>query len=194
MLALLTSMVAGAFALLGVAVNSSVQLRTLRSNQQFQLALETSKQELEASKRRSDLREKEKALALERLAQAHRLLSTIGREFSLTSLDIIWRAEMKDSEYDQRYLSICEEVDELRVIAGLHESSISEDVEKLYGQMNIFWGNFKNVLRLTSLGKKADHRISGFEQAHAAATEIGSQAHALKFKLKELANRYRIDG
>lgn len=187
MLALLTSLVAGAFALFGVAVSSSVQLRTLRSNQQFQLALE-------ASKRESDLREREKVLALERLAKAHWLLSAIGREFSLTSLDIIWRAEMKDSEYDQRYLSICEEVDELRVIAGLHEASLSDGVEELYAQMNIFWGNFKNVLHLTNLGEKVDHRSSCFEKAHAAATDIGSQVHALKFKLKELADRYRTDG
>lgn len=194
MLALLTSLVAGAFALLGVALNSSIQLRTLRSNQQFQLALETSKQELEASKRESDHREKETVLALERLSKAHRLLSAIGREFSLTSLDIIWRAEMKDSEYDQRYLSICEEVDELRVIAGLYETSLSDDVEKLYGQMNIFWGEFKNVLRLTSLGENVDHRTSCFEKAHAAATEIGSKARTLKFELTELANRYRTDG
>lgn len=186
MLSLLTALVAGASALLGVALNSSIQLRTLRSNQQFQLTLE-------ASRRESDLREKEKTLALERLAKAHRLLSTIGREFSLTSLDIIWRAEMKDSEYDQRYLSVCDEVDELRVIADLYETSLSEDVEKLYGQMSIFWGNFKNVLRLTSLGEQVDHRTSCFEKAHAAAMDIGGQAHSLKFKLTELGNRYRTD-
>src|SRR5262249_40218796 len=136
--AILTSIVAGSSALLGVALSSVLQVRTQRNNHHFQLSLE-------ASKRESDLREKEKLLALERLTRVHRQLSVIGREFSLTSLDIIWRAEMKDSEYDQHYLSVCEQVDELRVIVGLYETSLSEDVEKLYSQMNVFWGNFKNV-------------------------------------------------
>ncbi|MBI4985546.1 MAG: hypothetical protein HZC24_09455 [Rhodocyclales bacterium] len=185
--AILTSIVAGSSALLGVALTSAIQSRTQRNNQQFQLALESSKRE-------SDLREKERVLALERLAVAHRKLNIIGREFSLTSLDINWRAEMKDSEYDQRYLSVCENVDELRVIAGLYETSLIEDVEKMYGQMNIFWGNFKNVLRLTNLGEKVDHTTSCFQQAHATAIDIGRQAQALKSKLSELARRYRTDG
>jgi hypothetical protein len=184
---LLTSLVAGASALLGVALNSSMQLRTQRTNQQFQSALE-------AEKRKSEIREKEKALALERLAKAHRLLSTIGREFSLTNLTIIWRAEMKDSEYDQRYLAYCEEVDELRVIAGLFETTISEDVEKLYGQMNIFWGNFMNVLRLTSIGEKVDHNTSCFQIAHETASDIGGLVGAIKSRLTELATRHRNDG
>lgn len=185
--AIFTSIVAGSSALFGVALTSFFQVRTQRNNQQFQLALE-------ASKRESDLREKDRATALERLARAHHQLSAIGREFSLTSLDIIWRAEMKDSEYDQRYLSVCEEVDELRAIAGLYETSLSEGVEKLYGQMNVFWGNFKNVLYLTARGEKVDHTTSCFQDAHAAATDIGSRALALKSQLGDLARRYRVDG
>lgn len=184
---ILTSIVAASSALFGVALSSFFQSRTQRINQQFQLALE-------ASKQKSESRERERALALERLAKAHRQLSVIDREFSLTSLDIIWRAEMMDSEYDQRYLSICQEVDELRVIAGLYEASLNEDVEKMCGQMNIFWGNFKNVLRLTSLGEKVTHMTPCFEKAHRAATEIGSQVHSLKSNLAELARRYRVDG
>jgi hypothetical protein len=184
--AILTSVVAGTSALFGVALTSFIQLRTQRNNQQFQVALETAKRE-------SDAREKEKALSLERLSKAHRLLSVIAREFSLTNLNIIWRSEMKDSEYDQRYLSVCEEVDELRVIAGLHETSLSEGVEKLCGQMNIFWGNFNNVLHLTSLGEKVNHTTPCFKKAHEAVTEIGNKTRALKFKLAELAEKYRIN-
>lgn len=121
---LLTSIVTGASALLGVMLNSSLQLRTQQTNQQFQAALE-------AEKRKSETQERQKALALERLAKAHKLLSTIGREFSLTNFDILWRGDMKDSEYDQRYLSFCAEVDELRVIAGLFETTVSDEVEHL---------------------------------------------------------------
>jgi hypothetical protein len=185
--AILTSIVAGSSALLGVALTSFIQFLTLKNNQEFQIALE-------ASKRESELREKEKFLAFVRLAEAHRKLNIIGREFSLTSLNINWRAEMKDTEYDQRYLSVCEEVDELRVIISLYEPSLSEDVESLYGQMNIFWGNFNNILYLTSLGKKVDHTMSCFQNAHATAEGIGRQVRTLKFSLNECANRYRANG
>lgn len=182
-----TSIVAASSALFGVALTSFVQSRTQQNNQQFQYALERGKRESEKA-------EKERALALDRLATAHRQLSIIGREFSPTTLDIIWRADMKDLEYDQRYLSLCQEVDELRAIAGLYETSLAEDVEKIYGQMNIFWGNFKNLLRLTSLGEKATPSISGLDKSHAAAREIGDRTTSIKRQLTELAKRYRTDG
>lgn len=182
-----TSIVAASAALFGVALTSFVQSRTQRSNQQFQYYLEIERREIEK-------REKERVAALDRLATAHRQLSIVGREFSLTTLDIIWRADMKDLEYDQRYLSVCQEVDELRAIAGLYEPSIAEDVEKIYSQMNIFWGNFKNVLRITSLGEKASPNISGFDKAHAAALEIGERTTSIKCQLTSLAYRYRSDG
>lgn len=181
-LTVLPSIVTGVSVLCGVALTSFVQARNQRNTQQFQLTLE-------ASKREHDLQEKETALVLERMAKAHRQLSVISREFSLTSLDIIWRAEMKDSEYDQRYLSICSEIDELRVIADLYETSLSEQTEKLYGQMNVFWGSFKNVLYLTARGEKVDHRTPCFQSAHAAATEIGRQASDLKSQLAKLSLR-----
>lgn len=181
-----TSIVVASSALSGVALTSFVQSRTQRSNQQFQYALE-------AEKRESEKAEKERMLALDRLAIAHRQLSIIGREFSLTTLDIIWRADMKDLEYDQRYLSMCQEVDELRYIACLYEPSLASDVEKVYGQMNIFWGNFKNVLRLTNLGEKVSSNISGLDKAYAAAREIGDMTASIKYQLTELAKRYRAD-
>lgn len=183
---ILTSIVAASSALFGVALTSFVQSRTHRSNQQFQYSLENERRETEKQ-------EKERALALDRLATAHRQLSIIGREFSLTSLDIIWRADMKDLEYDQRYLSVCQQVDELRAIAGLHELSLAEDVEKIYSQMNIFWGNFKNVLRLTSLGEEVSPNISGFDKAHAAALVIGERTTSIKRQLTELAKHYRTN-
>lgn len=181
-----TSIVAASSALFGVALTSFVQSRTQQRNQNFQHALET-------EKRKNEKVEKEKYLALDRLATAHQLLSIIGREFSLTTLDIIWRADMKELEYDQRYLSACREVDELRAIAGLYETSLAEDVEKIYAEMNVFWGNFKNVLRLTSLGETVTSNISGLDKAHAAAREIRDRTISVKRQLTELAERYRTD-
>lgn len=179
--AIFTSIVAGASALIGVALTSFIQMRIQRHTQNFQIELEKFKREIESQ-------ENEKKHMLERLSKVHRQLNTIEREFSLTSLVIIWQAEMSSSEYDQRYLSICEKIDELRATIDLYEPSLSEKVEKLYGQMNIFWGNFKNVLHLTTRDEKVDHMTPCFQKAHLAAEEIGQHTRSLKSQLSRLAN------
>ena len=185
--AIFISIIGALSALLGVALSAHVQFRSQRNNQQFQ-------QSSDESQRNSNQAEKERTLALQRLATAHRLLSFIGREFSRTNLNIIWRAEMKDSEYDQRYLSVCQEVDELRAIAGLHETSLIDEVETIHGLMNIFWGNFKDVLRLTGLGEKVTHQTNCFFAAHGASMEIEDKTFALKKRLTNLANEHRDHG
>jgi hypothetical protein len=176
-----TAVVAGSFTLLGGALAWFAQ----RSNQRFQI-------EHEKSKRESDLREKETFLALARLTTAHRQVSVLSREFSQDSIDINWRAEMSEAEYDQHYMSLRMEADELRAICALYEPSLSESVEKLYNQTNIFWGNFKNVLYLTAEGKK-DMTTLSLDRAHAAAIDISNQAQALKARISERAKVYRSE-
>ena len=184
---ILTSIVAALSALLGVALTAYVQLRNQRSNQRFQLAIETAKYERDSADR-------EKTEALRRMAEAHKTLSTIAREFSVTTLDILWRSNMTDSEYDQRYLAASSNMDDLRAFAGIHESSLIDDIEKLHGQMNIFWGNFKNVLYQTAQGQKVDHTSNSLTNAHAAANEIGRTVSFVKGRLTQLASSVRGDG
>ena len=172
---------------LGVVAGGFIQIRLQRDSHRFQQANE----EL---KRKNDLVEKKRELLLERLATTHRLLSVVGREFSRTNLNIIWRAEMPESEYDQKYLSICREADELRAIAGLEETSLFDEVEEIHSQMNRFWGGFKDVLRLTRMGEKVDHRTDCFSDAHGAAMKIEEQTFALQKQLIKLAEKYRAHG
>ena len=172
---------------LGVLAGGYIQLRLQRNNHQFQLVSE----EL---KRRNDLIEKERELSLQRLATAHRLLSVIGREFSRINLNITYRAEIPESEYDQKHLSICRKTDELRAIAGLQETSLIDEVEAIHNQMNLFWGGFKDVLRLTRMGEKVDHRTDCWSDAHSAAMKIEDQTLSLKKQLTNLANKYRAHG
>jgi hypothetical protein len=166
--------------LLGGALTASVQLINQRANQRFQL-------EEAAAKYNRERVDREKREAIKRLAEAHKLLSKIARDFSVTNLDILWRSKMTDGEYDLRYLSACGETDELRAFAALHEPSLTDDIEKLHAQMNIFWGNFKNVLYQTMNGKKVDHMSSSLTNAHAAANEIGSRVAFVKSRLTNLA-------
>lgn len=185
--AILISIVTALSALLGVALTAYVQLRNQRVNQRFQLMSDAAKHERERTDRA-------RADAIQRLADAHKLLSKIAREFSVTNLVILRGSKMTDSEYDLRYLLACGEMDELRAFAGLHEPSLTEEMDKLDGQMNIFWGNFKNVLYLAHKGERVDHTTSCLTSVHAAANEIGAKAAFLKDRLAHLASKVRSDG
>jgi hypothetical protein len=121
-------------ALLGVALTAGLQARNQTRNQQFQ-------QYADSVKYRREQLSKVQEQTLQRITIAHKLLSRTAREFSITNLDILWRSEMTDGEYDIRYLTACAEVDELRALIALYESQLSEKVEEIHGQMNLFWGN-----------------------------------------------------
>ncbi|MEO8389064.1 MAG: hypothetical protein ABI893_00285 [Polaromonas sp.] len=183
---ILISIVTALSALLGVALTAYLQLRSQRVTQHFQLTRDAAKHEREqVDQARGD--------AIRRLAEAHMLLSKIAREFSVTNLVILRGSKMTDSEYDLRYLLACGELDELRAFAGLHEPPLMEEIEKLNGQMNVFWGNFKNVLYLTHKGERVDHTTSCLTSAHAAANKIGAKVASIKDRLAHLALMMRDD-
>lgn len=176
MVSILVAIVSALSAILAVAVTGTIQSRSQRANHQFQL-------ELEEMKHERVLRKEVQDAVAQRFIQAHKMLSKISREFSPTNLDIMWRAQLTEAEYDARYIAICEESDALRALIGLQEGSLSEDVEHIHGQMNIFWGNFKNVLYQTHKGQKVDHTSPCLTNAHEAASNIGKRVAALKWRL-----------
>lgn len=177
---ILAAIVAGASALLGVALTAYAQSRSQVIDRDTRLALD-------GARRRSELLNAHRAEALARLERAHRLVNIIDREFSLTILNIQWSAGTTAAEYNQRYLAICAEVDELRSIADLYEPDLIDDVDAIYGQMNMFWGGHKNILALTSQGKKVDHNSDFLARAYEAANKVGNLARRLKSQLGRLA-------
>jgi hypothetical protein len=174
-------------ALLGVLITAHVQLRTQKSNQNFQLLSER-------QLRVNDRLVNERATEHELFGTAHEILSSIQREFSVTSLDIYWRAKMRETEYDQRYLEVCKQLDKLRRIIDFHAPSLSDDANLLYGQMNVFWGFLNNILYRTERGEIVTHCSNSLTKAHAAANKIGEMA-ILKMSFgrsREKAGKYRI--
>jgi hypothetical protein len=163
-------------ALLGVGLTSFVQLKNQRSNQAFQQRNEEIKHQRERTARDSDA-------TLQRLVAAHKLISKVAREFSITNVDVVWRSKVSDTEYDMRYLAACLEMDELRAFADLYEKSMSEDMEEMSNQMNIFWGNFKLALQQTASGKSVEEMIPCLTCTHDAATKIGRISFALKARI-----------
>lgn len=179
--------VAALSALGGVALTAYVQSRNQARNQTF---LATS----DSDKHLREQRTRDRQDSLNRLALMHKLVSKLQREFSITNLDILWRAKTTEEAYDNRYLAICGEADELRALAHLHEPAIHDEVERLHSQMNIFWGNFKNVLYQSLKGEEVDHRSSCLSEARAAAMEVGKLGEAVKRHLSERVQKVRDDG
>ncbi|WP_162730872.1 hypothetical protein [Achromobacter xylosoxidans] len=182
---ILAAIVAGASALLGVALTAYAQSRSQVIERNTRLALDR-------ERRRSEWLDADRAEALARLERAHRLVSIIDRECSATILNIQWSAGTTAAEYNQRYLALCAEVDELRSIADLYEPDLMNDVDAIYGQMNMFWGSHKNILELTGQGKKVDHNSECLARAHQASDKVGVQARQIKSQLRRLAARHNL--
>ncbi|MCK4131784.1 hypothetical protein QN078_05155 [Ralstonia nicotianae] len=172
-------------ALLGVSITSRTQITNQKVNNQFQLALAR-------EKARNDLQTKSNETAAAQLAIAHKLLSHIAREFSVTGLNIMWTASMSVDDFNEKYMTLCEKADELRMIVDFYVPEASEVCGKINGQMSIFLGNFGNVLYLTAAGKKVDYKTSCFQQAHEAAREIEEKAVLAKNRLSQCFKSYCI--
>lgn len=175
----ITAIIGSLSALLGASLGAIIQWRLAKENHAFQLRLDE-------SKRLSELREREGNAHKQRLLEAHKAISKIARDFSITSLDIIWRSGMTDHDYDKQYLACCETLDEARAMCDLYLPEVSESLEKMYDQMNIFWGNFKEVLRLTALQEPYEKKEHAHSKTIAAAQNIGSSASAAKARLSNL--------
>lgn len=169
----ITAIVGSASALLGTGLGAIIQLRIARASHAFQLRLEMDKRKLESQ-------DKEKAERDQRLLDAHKAISMIARKFSITGLDIDWRSGMTDKEYDKAYSESCEALDEVRALCDLFFPEVSEPLEKMYAQMNLFWGNFKEVLRLTELQESYQKKEHFHKQAIAAAQDIAHSAKEAK--------------
>ena len=182
-----TAIVGSASALLGAGLGAAIQWRLAKASQAFQL-------HLEMGKRESDIEERERNEQRQRLLDAHKAISMVARQFSITALDIAWRSGMTDSEYDKSYLEACEALDEVRAVCGLFSPEVSEPLEKIYVHMNLFWGNFKEVLRLTELKEPYEKKQHFHAQAIAAAQDIGANSSAAKARLGRLIEQYRQCG
>lgn len=164
--------------LLGVLITSRTQIANQKLNNEFQVDLAT-------VKARNDAWAAANQSAATQLGIAHKNLSQIAREFSLTGLDIMWTASMPVTEFNAKYLSLCEKADELLMIVDFHAPDASTAAREVYGQMNMFWGSFKNILYQTEKGKTPSQLSSQLGASHNAAKLIGEKAVFAKTRLSE---------
>jgi len=120
-----------------------------------------------------------------KIEEAHILASEIGREFSLTFMNVDWETKMSVSEYDEKYRFMCDRCSRLEMIVDLNFPHLSENVRELSGGMNLYWGNFRNVLHQTHAGKSPSELGFVFDNTVKISREVPEIAYTLKCELSE---------
>ncbi|OOE78951.1 hypothetical protein BZG73_15670 [Salinivibrio siamensis] len=121
----------------------------------------------------------------EKIEEAHAIASELGWEFSPTVLNIDWEAGMSLNEYDLKYKALLDKCSRLQVLVDLYVPHLSEDVNKVSGNMNIYWGNFRNVLSKTHQGVLPNELGSVFDTALKYSRLIPDQTYSLKHGLSD---------
>ncbi|MFW9103168.1 hypothetical protein ACOI8A_23920 [Pseudomonas sp. P4795] len=179
--AIFSSVIAAASAIMGGGMVSIVQLRSAREAQSTQLRLESIK--INAA-----VEDKRITTIISSYTDTHKILSRIAREYSLTSLDIMWRAELSEADYDQKYLISCECLDGARAIVDLYFPEISAIMKEIYGQMNVFWGSFKEIRSLTQFNESYAKKEKFHAEAAAASLKLSNCVSIAKSRLNSLVS------
>ncbi|MGS1020572.1 hypothetical protein [Burkholderia glumae] len=72
------------------------------------------------------------------------------------------------------------------MIVDFHAPAAPEAAHELYGQMNMFWGNFKNLLYQTEKRKTPSELQHAPGQTHETTRQIGERARVEKYRLSDV--------
>lgn len=109
----------------------------------------------------------------------HRTLSRIELENSQTMSYMQSEAKLGIEDFRQRYLENCDRLHESMAIVDIYYPRMSESLQKIYGQMNIFWGSQENLLRTDIRTNKEGWNLL-LSQVLDASKEIGKCTRQLK--------------
>jgi hypothetical protein len=107
----------------------------------------------------------------------------------VTGFNIDFSASITAIEWDEKYKMLCAQSDELIMIADLHIGEMRPSAQKLYEQMNLYWGNFKMVLNMTAAGQVVSHSSGPFLEAHKYAMMIPGVAQDIKTLAANVARK-----
>lgn len=167
-------------ACLGAATTGFFHSLNQKQNHAHQLATDSAKYE-------GEWRGQKETQLRYRLLEAHKLLSKIEAEFSVTNMVMLQQQNISEHAYDERYRLVLEDMRELQAIAGLDQVFLLDDVEIIGGQMGHFWGNFKTVIYRASLEEAVNAQSPFYSNTHSAALAIHKHANSAKGLLRKAA-------
>lgn len=126
----------------------------------------------------------EVTLEREKLEVLHVILSKIALENSQTMSFIQSDSDMSLAEYRTRYLDNCARLHEAQAVSDIYYPEMSDSLERIYGQSNMFWGSQEGVLQ-TDIKENNEGWSANLREALKASKEISSKVRELQNKITE---------
>lgn len=154
--------------------------------QKFNLELQAKEAELAHERKKDDAEKLEK-----KAEDVHLLASELGREFSLTFLNINLDANVGVSGYDAKYQSMYETCSRLQMLVDLYFPTLSENVKKLSGEMNMYWGNCRDIIVKQKCSEEfpGDSKLS-FKNINECSQHVSDLVYALQNELIKIYHSY----
>ena len=191
-------------AIVSTSINAFITYKTTKSNQNFQL-------EMEHQKHQREQIEKKLAERKRMLLEIHQLLGKVSHEFSVTNINMITHklsnkishnnpflkdietikreAQITAKQYDATYSEICTSCDLINAYCDLFFPELSSDMNKICGEMNMFWGTFKGYLYF--IETQADHKLkqSKMDELVSIANKIEKLIGTVKYRLSSIIEK-----
>jgi hypothetical protein len=182
---LVYALVSAASAIFGAGVTAVMQWQLARVNNRAQL-------QLQADRMQHELAQTENDYTKNQAIEIHKTISSLTRHFSLTAIDINVRSAMTEEAFDQHYWRFCDALDEARALVDLNFSAASEPIESMNGQMSIFWGNCKEILRLSQLNETYERKKPFYQSSIEAGRAIANEGYRIKAELARHLRNARV--
>lgn len=169
-------------AVISTSISAFVAYKTTQSNQNFQL-------EMEHQKHQREQIEKKLAERKRMLLEIHQLLSKISREFSLTGINIKREAQITAEQYDATYSEICTSCDLINAYCDLFFPDLSCDINRICGEMNMFWRTFKGYLYFLETQADQELKQSKMNELVTIANKINEHIGTAKYRLSSIMEK-----
>jgi hypothetical protein len=169
------------------AIAAYVTARVTSGNQ-LKIAKINSEKELEIQKNifREDRLKSEVSLERSKLEELHIILSRVNLENSLTVSFMQSDEGIALSAYRERYLENCDRLHIAEAIVALYYPEMTNKIQEIYSQSNIFWGAQEGVLRI-DVKENNSGRQANLQNVLIASTEISERVSSLQFEITERA-------
>ncbi|MFL9676066.1 hypothetical protein ACXUPC_10540 [Pseudomonas marginalis] len=166
-------------ALLAVLITGRMNLKSGRQQSELQLHSDSLRLEYEADRQCQQTRQQQ-------LLNLHKAISKAERAFSITSQSILHEARMPVGDFNELYLDCCSELDEARAIADLFFPEVAEPLQKMYAEMNMYWGNMTEMLRRLHSQEPFSSQQPFREKTVHASIKIQEYANLAKGKMSRI--------
>lgn len=200
--AIVSALLGGVIAALSTTISGFFSLKT--SKAQIEVAKINAEKEvfLQQEKTKGEANQKKMSDTVEKLLEIHMTASKMAKEYSHTRSHFDWTDMVDRTAFRNKYMEDCNEVNKSIAMAdvylveyGEHRSIISDNLSKIYGNMNCFWGDQEELLRNDEVDEdhRDEHRRNHKLGIIQASNKIAEYAFNIQRKIVEVVALVRED-